>query len=154
MSITIQTNSNLTALSNHQPKESSRTAQIMAQIQQLTERLGKISSEKGMTTEQKKEMAELIQKQIESLEAELEQLLRKQTDNKSEKKGNEHMVQADENQTKDNNNNMIDIYVQFLVLHGPLRAILPFPHFNTFIGKNFHFRQDTFPENFLHQQIL
>lgn len=47
MSITIQTNSNLTALSNHQPKESSRTAQIMAQIQQLTERLGKISSEKG-----------------------------------------------------------------------------------------------------------
>ena len=94
MSITIQTNSNLTALSNHQPKESSRTAQIMAQIQQLTERLGKISSEKG----QKKEMAELIQKQIESLEAELEQLLRKQTDNKSEKKGNEHMVQADENQ--------------------------------------------------------
>jgi len=111
MSITIQTNSNLTALSNHQPKESSRTAQIMAHIQQLTERLGKISSEKGMTTEQKKEMAELIQKQIESLEAELEQLLRKQTDNKSEKKGNEHMVQADENQTKDNNNNMIDIYV-------------------------------------------
>lgn len=85
MSISIQTSTNLTTTNTQDPTNSSRSAQIMAKIQQLTERLGKIPFEKGMTTEQKKEMAELIQKQIESLKAELEQLQNKQSEIKSQK---------------------------------------------------------------------
>ncbi|EPB1291978.1 FlxA-like family protein [Escherichia coli] len=76
------------------------------QIQVLTEKLGKISSEEGMTTQQKKEMAALVQKQIESLRAQLEQLLRQQ----AEKKNKDATVQPDK---KDDTNTAgtIDIYV-------------------------------------------
>lgn len=71
---------------------------------------GKISSEEGMTTQQKKEMAALVQKQIESLWAQLEQLLRQQ----AEKKNEDATVQPDKKEEKKDDTNTagtIDIYV-------------------------------------------
>ncbi len=85
-------------------------AKITRQIQVLTEKLGKISSEEGMTTQQKKEMAALVQKQIESLWAQLEQLLRQQ----AEKKNEDATVQPDKKEEKKDDTNTagtIDIYV-------------------------------------------
>ena len=111
MPISIQTNTNLTTTSTQDPTNSSRTAQIMAKIQQLTERLGKIPFENGMTTEQKKEMAELIQKQIESLKAELEQLQNKQNEIKSQKNLVETLAPSDNKQKQHISNNIVDTYV-------------------------------------------
>ncbi|EFB1665681.1 FlxA-like family protein [Escherichia coli] len=88
----------------------SEIAKITRQIQVLTEKLGKISSEEGMTTQQKKEMAALVQKQIESLWAQLEQLLRQQ----AEKKNEDATVQPDKKEEKKDDTNTagtIDIYV-------------------------------------------
>ncbi len=76
MSVTIQGNTSTVISNNSAPEGTSEIAKITRQIQVLTEKLGKISSEEGMTTQQKKEMAALVQKQIESLRAQLEQLLR------------------------------------------------------------------------------
>ncbi|WP_252493312.1 FlxA-like family protein, partial [Escherichia coli] len=64
----------------------------------------------GMTTQQKKEMAALVQKQIESLRAQLEQLLRQQ----AEKKNEDATVQPDKKEEKKDDTNTagtIDIYV-------------------------------------------
>jgi hypothetical protein len=54
---------------NSSSDASSQVAKISRQIQVLTAKLGKIASEEGMTPQQKKEKAALIQKQIESLES-------------------------------------------------------------------------------------
>lgn len=92
------------------PGGTSEIAKITRQIQVLTEKLGKISSEEGMTTQQKKEMAALVQKQIESLWAQLEQLLRQQ----AEKKNEDATVQPDKKEEKKDDTNTagtIDIYV-------------------------------------------
>ncbi|STN20755.1 Qin prophage protein [Escherichia fergusonii] len=92
------------------PEGTSEIAKITRQIQVLTEKLGKISSEEGMTTQQKKEMAALVQKQIESLRAQLEQLLRQQ----AEKKNKDATVQPDKKEEKKDDTNTagtIDIYV-------------------------------------------
>ncbi len=92
------------------PEGTSEIAKITRQIQVLTEKLGKISSEEGMTTQQKKEMAALVQKQIESLMAQLEQLLRQQ----AEKKNEDATVQPDKKEEKKDDTNTagtIDIYV-------------------------------------------
>lgn len=92
------------------PGRTSEIAKITRQIQVLTEKLGKISSEEGMTTQQKKEMAALVQKQIESLWAQLEQLLRQQ----AEKKNEDATVQPDKKEEKKDDTNTagtIDIYV-------------------------------------------
>ncbi|RIJ74267.1 protein flxA [Escherichia coli] len=92
------------------PEGTSEIAKITRQIQVLTEKLGKISSEEGMTTQQKKEMAALVQKQIESLWAQLEQLLRQQ----AEKKNEDATVQPDKKEEKKDDTNTagtIDIYV-------------------------------------------
>lgn len=80
MSVTIQGNTSTVISNNSAPEGTSEIAKITRQIQVLTEKLGKISSEEGMTTQQKKEMAALVQKQIESLWAQLEQLLRQQAE--------------------------------------------------------------------------
>lgn len=69
MSVTIQGNTSTVISNNSAPEGTSEIAKITRQIQVLTEKLGKISSEEGMTTQQKKEMAALVQKQIESLRA-------------------------------------------------------------------------------------
>ena len=110
MSVTIQGNT-LTVISNNSaPEGTSEIAKITRQIQVLTEKLGKISSEEGMTTQQKKEMAALVQKQIESLWAQLEQLLRQQ----AEKKNEDATVQPDKKEEKKDDTNTagtIDIYV-------------------------------------------
>lgn len=82
MSVTIQGNTSTVISNNSAPEGTSEIAKITRQIQVLTEKLGKISSEEGMTTQQKKEMAALVQKQIESLWAQLEQLLRQQAEKK------------------------------------------------------------------------
>ena len=95
---------------NSAPEGTSEIAKITRQIQVLTEKLGKISSEEGMTTQQKKEMAALVQKQIESLRAQLEQLLRQQ----AEKKNKDATVQPDKKEEKKDDTNTagtIDIYV-------------------------------------------
>ena len=84
MSVTIQGNTSTVISNNSAPEGTSEIAKITRQIQVLTEKLGKISSEEGMTTQQKKEMAALVQKQIESLWAQLEQLLRQQAEKKNE----------------------------------------------------------------------
>ena len=84
MSVTIQGNTSTVISNNSAPEGTSEIAKITRQIQVLTEKLGKISSEEGMTTQQKKEMAALVQKQIESLWAQLEQTV--QPDKKEEKK--------------------------------------------------------------------
>ncbi len=63
-----------------------------------------------MTTQQKKEMAALVQKQTESLWAQLEQLLRQQ----AEKKNEDATVQPDKKEEKKDDTNTagtIDIYV-------------------------------------------
>ncbi|STK32701.1 Qin prophage protein [Escherichia coli] len=65
MSVTIQGNTSTVISNNSAPEGTSEIAKITRQIQVLTEKLGKISSEEGMTTQQKKEMAALVQKQIE-----------------------------------------------------------------------------------------
>lgn len=100
-----------TVISNNSaPEGTSEIAKITRQIQVLTEKLGKISSEEGMTTQQKKEMAALVQKQIESLRAQLEQLLRQQ----AEKKNKDATVQPDKKEEKKDDTNTagtIDIYV-------------------------------------------
>ncbi|MCH6274219.1 FlxA-like family protein [Escherichia coli] len=100
-----------TVISNNSaPEGTSEIAKITRQIQVLTEKLGKISSEEGMTTQQKKEMAALVQKQIESLWAQLEQLLRQQ----AEKKNEDATVQPDKKEEKKDDTNTagtIDIYV-------------------------------------------
>ncbi|HCL8925173.1 TPA: FlxA-like family protein [Escherichia coli] len=110
MSVTIQGNTS-TVISNNSAQEgTSEIAKITRQIQVLTEKLGKISSEEGMTTQQKKEMAALVQKQIESLWAQLEQLLRQQ----AEKKNEDATVQPDKKEEKKDDTNTagtIDIYV-------------------------------------------
>ena len=110
MSVTIQGNASTAILNNSAPEGTSKIAKIMRQIQVLTEKLGKISSEEGMTTQQKKEMAALVQKQIESLRAQLEQLLRQQ----AEKKNEDATVQPDKKEEKKDDTNTagtIDIYV-------------------------------------------
>ena len=106
MSISIQTNTSIGVSNNPAPNASSQISKITRQIQVLTEKLGKISSEDGMTTEQKKEMTTMIQKQIESMRTELEQLLRQQT----EKKDKNTPVQPDKKKDK-NAVNIIDLYV-------------------------------------------
>ncbi|WP_407210022.1 FlxA-like family protein [Citrobacter portucalensis] len=77
MSISIQTNTSIKSSNSSANSESSQISQILKKIQSLTEKLGKVSSEDGMTTDQKKEMVAIIQKQIQSLSAQLQQLLRK-----------------------------------------------------------------------------
>jgi predicted nucleic acid-binding Zn-ribbon protein len=106
MTISIQTNSPISVSSNSSSDASSQVAKISRQIQVLTAKLGKIASEEGMTPQQKKEKAALIQKQIESLRAELEQLLRKQ----AEKKDKDTPAQTDKKEDK-NTLNTIDIHV-------------------------------------------
>ncbi|MEF4433977.1 FlxA-like family protein [Escherichia coli] len=110
MSVTIQENTSTVISNNSAPEGTSEIAKITRQIQVLTEKLGKISSEEGMTTQQKKEMAALVQKQIESLWAQLEQLLRQQ----AEKKNEDATVQPDKKEEKKDDTNTagtIDIYV-------------------------------------------
>ncbi|HAV8313391.1 TPA: protein flxA [Escherichia coli] len=110
MSVTIQGNTSTVISNNSAPEGISEIAKITRQIQVLTEKLGKISSEEGMTTQQKKEMAALVQKQIESLWAQLEQLLRQQ----AEKKNEDATVQPDKKEEKKDDTNTagtIDIYV-------------------------------------------
>ncbi|HFV6606720.1 TPA: FlxA-like family protein [Escherichia coli] len=110
MSVTIQGNTSTVISKNSAPEGTSEIAKITRQIQVLTEKLGKISSEEGMTTQQKKEMAALVQKQIESLWAQLEQLLRQQ----AEKKNEDATVQPDKKEEKKDDTNTagtIDIYV-------------------------------------------
>ncbi|MDX5612730.1 FlxA-like family protein [Escherichia coli] len=110
MSVTIQGNTSTVISNNSAPEGTSEIAKITRQIQVLTEKLGKISSEEGMTTQQKKEMAALVQKQIESLSAQLEQLLRQQ----AEKKNEDATVQPDKKEEKKDDTNTagtIDIYV-------------------------------------------
>ncbi len=110
MSVTIQGNTSTVISNNSAPEGTSEIAKITRQIQVLTEKLGKISSEEGMTTQQKKEMAALVQKQIESLWAQLEQLLRQQ----AEKKNEDVTVQPDKKEEKKDDTNTagtIDIYV-------------------------------------------
>ncbi|EJV7846002.1 FlxA-like family protein [Escherichia coli] len=110
MSVTIQGNTSTVISNNSAPEGTSEIAKITRQIQVLTEKLGKISSEEGMTTQQKKEMAALVQKQIESLRAQLEQLLRLQ----AEKKNKDATVQPDKKEEKKDDTNTagtIDIYV-------------------------------------------
>ena len=110
MSVTIQGNASTAILNNSTPEGTSKIAKIMRQIQVLTEKLGKISSEEGMTPEQKKEMAALVQKQIESLRVQLEQLLRQQ----AEKQNKDAKVQPENKvERKDDTNTAgtIDIYV-------------------------------------------
>ncbi|EHK1611276.1 FlxA-like family protein [Escherichia coli] len=110
MSVTIQGNTSTVISNNPAPEGTSEIAKITRQIQVLTEKLGKISSEEGMTTQQKKEMAALVQKQIESLWAQLEQLLRQQ----AEKKNEDATVQPDKKEEKKDDTNTagtIDIYV-------------------------------------------
>ena len=110
MSVTIQGNTSTVISNNSAPEGTSEIAKITRQIQVLTEKLGKISSEEGMTTQQKKEMAALVQKQIESLWAQLEQLLRQQ----AEKKNEDATVQPDKKEEKKEDKNTagtIDIYV-------------------------------------------
>ncbi|HAW7758322.1 TPA: protein flxA [Escherichia coli] len=110
MSVTIQGNTSTVISNNSAPEGTSEIAKITRQIQVLTEKLGKISSEEGMTTQQKKEMAALVQKQIESLWAQLEQLLRQQ----AEKKNEDSTVQPDKKEEKKDDTNTagtIDIYV-------------------------------------------
>ncbi|MCR6467102.1 FlxA-like family protein [Enterobacter sp. HG048] len=112
MSVTIQGNASTAILNNSAPEGTSKIAKIMRQIQVLTEKLGKISSEEGMTPEQKKEMAALVQKQIESLRVQLEQLLRQQAE--KEKQNKDAKVQPDNKvERKDDTNTAgtIDIYV-------------------------------------------
>ncbi|PKC45529.1 FlxA-like family protein [Pantoea ananatis] len=111
MSISIQTTTNtgIGASDNSGQDVSSQIAQIAKQIQKLTEKLGKISSEEGVTPEQKKEMARMIQKQIQSLAAEMAQLQRKQAE-KAEKKDRDYLAQS-ENKVADSSANLIDIYV-------------------------------------------
>ncbi|WDY29777.1 FlxA-like family protein [Salmonella enterica subsp. enterica serovar Derby] len=110
MSVTIQGNTSTVISNNSAPEGTSEIAKITRQIQVLTEKLGKISSDEGMTTQQKKEMAALVQKQIESLMAQLEQLLRQQ----AEKKNEDATVQPDKKEEKKDDTNTagtIDIYV-------------------------------------------
>lgn len=110
MSVTIQGNTSTVISNNSAPEGTSEIAKITRQIQVLTEKLEKISSEEGMTTQQKKEMAALVQKQIESLWAQLEQLLRQQ----AEKKNEDATVQPDKKEEKKDDTNTagtIDIYV-------------------------------------------
>lgn len=110
MSVTIQGNTSTVISNNSAPEGTSEIAKITRQIQVLTEKLGKISSEEGMTTQQQKEMAALVQKQIESLWAQLEQLLRQQ----AEKKNEDATVQPDKKEEKKDDTNTagtIDIYV-------------------------------------------
>ncbi|EHH7696571.1 FlxA-like family protein [Escherichia coli] len=110
MSVTIQGNTSTVISNNSAPEGTSEIAKITRQIQVLTEKLGKISSEEGMTTQQKKEMAALVQKQIESLRAQLEQLLRQQ----AEKKNEDATVQPNKKEEKKDDTNTagtIDIYV-------------------------------------------
>ncbi|EIT7842114.1 FlxA-like family protein [Escherichia coli] len=110
MSVTIQGNTSTVISNNSAPEGTSEIAKITRQIQVLTEKLGKISSEEGMTTQQKKEMVALVQKQIESLWAQLEQLLRQQ----AEKKNEDATVQPDKKEEKKDDTNTagtIDIYV-------------------------------------------
>ena len=110
MSVTIQGIPSTVISNNSAPEGTSEIAKITRQIQVLTEKLGKISSEEGMTTQQKKEMAALVQKQIESLWAQLEQLLRQQ----AEKKNEDATVQPDKKEEKKDDTNTagtIDIYV-------------------------------------------
>ena len=56
MSVTIQGNTSTVISNNSAPEGTSEIAKITRQIQVLTEKLGKISSEEGMTTQQKKEI--------------------------------------------------------------------------------------------------
>lgn len=110
MSVTIQGNTSTVISNNSAPEGTSEIAKITRQIQVLTEKLEKISSEEGMTTQQKKEMAALVQKQIESLWAQLEQLLRQQ----AKKKNEDATVQPDKKEEKKDDTNTagtIDIYV-------------------------------------------
>ncbi|HFL5255336.1 TPA: FlxA-like family protein [Escherichia coli] len=110
MSVTIQGNTSTVISNNSAGEGTSEIAKITRQIQVLTEKLGKISSEEGMTTQQKKEMAALVQKQIESLRAQLEQLLRQQ----AEKKNKDATGQPDKKEEKKDDTNTagtIDIYV-------------------------------------------
>ena len=110
MSVTIQGNTSTVISNNSAPEGTSEIAKITRQIQVLTEKLGKISSEEGMTTQQKKEMAALVQKQIESLWAQLEQLLSQQ----AEKQNEDATVQPDKKEEKKDDTNTagtIDIYV-------------------------------------------
>ena len=110
MSVTIQGNTSTVISNNSAPEGTSEIAKITRQLQVLTEKLGKISSEEGMTTQQKEEMAALVQKQIESLWAQLEQLLRQQ----AEKKNEDATVQPDKKEEKKDDTNTagtIDIYV-------------------------------------------
>ena len=79
MSVTIQGNTSTVISNNSAPEGTSEIAKITRQIQVLTEKLGKISSEEGMTTQQKKEMAALVQKQIESLWSPARQRRKRQT---------------------------------------------------------------------------
>ncbi|ENB22739.1 flxA-like family protein [Escherichia coli BCE011_MS-01] len=118
MSVTIQGNTSTVISNNSAPEGTSEIAKITRQIQVLTEKLGKISSEEGMTTQQKKEMAALVQKQIESLWAQLEQLLRQQ----AEKKNEDATVQPDKKEEKKDDTNTagtIDIYVSVTAVLWP-----------------------------------
>lgn len=125
MSVTIQGNTSTVISNNSAPEGTSEIAKITRQIQVLTEKLGKISSEEGMTTQQKKEMAALVQKQIESLWAQLEQLLRQQ----AEKKNEDATVQPDKKEEKkDDTNTAGTRYLRLsdsriVALIGPLFAI-------------------------------
>ncbi len=51
MSISIQTNTSIKSSNSSANSESSQISQILKKIQSLTEKLGKVSSEDGMTTD-------------------------------------------------------------------------------------------------------
>ncbi|GCU99760.1 hypothetical protein HmCmsJML025_01203 [Escherichia coli] len=83
MSVTIQGNTSTVISNNSAPEGTSEIAKITRQIQVLTEKLGKISSEEGMTTQQKKEMAALVTKQSERPVAQLAAVLRQRGQKKA-----------------------------------------------------------------------
>ena len=110
MSVTIQGNTSTVISNNSAPGRNIRNSQNHKTNSGADwKSLGKISSEEGWRHSRKKEMAALVQKQIESLWAQLEQLLRQQ----AEKKNEDATVQPDKRREKDDTNTAgtIDIYV-------------------------------------------
>ena len=82
MSLSIKTS--LAVSTNAPSQDKSEIATLQRQIQQLSIKLTKIPSMDGMSLEEKKEMAAMIQQQIDALNAILMQLIKQQAE-KAEK---------------------------------------------------------------------
>lgn len=104
MEISVKTSLPASAAAPSQVK--SEIASLQQQIQQLGIKLTKVPSTEGMSPEEKKEMAAMIQQQIEALNAILMQLIRQQAE-KAEKST------ASETARKDGNDDgqRIDVFV-------------------------------------------